>query len=137
MAGDDAVMLLRLQRAYDAGAGHRSSVKRWMQDNHEALAALFGDGRVDWVWLTAWFTENGFRNADGSALKKETVRKTWSRVNKTVEGDGYVSVTAVASGSPVLRNPACRAAEGAKTEASAGDVSRSAPPVVGDGSEVA
>ena len=37
MAGDDAVMLLRLQRAYDTGAGHRSSVRRWMQDNHEAL----------------------------------------------------------------------------------------------------
>ncbi len=130
MVGDDPVIFLHLQRAYDAGAGHRSSVKRWMTDNHEALAALFGDGRVDWVWLTAWFSENGFRNADGSALKKETVRKTWSRVNKTVEGDGYVSVTAVAGGSPVLRDPACRTAEGAKTEAEGA-------PVVGDGSEVA
>jgi len=136
MAGDDAVMLLRLQRAYDTGAGHRSSVRRWMQDNHEALASLFGDDRVDWVWLTAWFTENGFRNADGSALKKETVRKIWSRVNRTVEGDGNVSVTAVAGGSAVLRGSACRAAEGAQAEAE-GSGSRSGTPVVTDGSEVA
>jgi hypothetical protein len=81
MAEKDPVLLERLQRAYDAGPGHRSSARRWMTAHFDEIKEMF-DGRMDWVWLTAWFQENGFRNADGSALKSETLRKTWRRLSR-------------------------------------------------------
>jgi hypothetical protein len=84
MGSKDPVLLLRLQAAYENGERQRTSVKRWMTDNYEDFSAkldeMFPNGRVNWIWLTAWFQENGFRNRDGSDLKKHTVRANWRRV---------------------------------------------------------
>lgn len=77
------VLLLRLHAAYENGERQRTSLKRWMTDNYEGFSAKLDElfpSQIDWVWLTAWFQENGFRNRDGSDLKRETVRKVWRRV---------------------------------------------------------
>lgn len=83
MTGKPPVMLLRLQAAYENGERQRTSLKRWMTDNCEDFSQKLDEmfpGQIDWVWLTGWFQENGFRNRDGSDLKRETVRKVWRRV---------------------------------------------------------
>lgn len=80
------VLLLRLQAAYENGERQRTSLKRWMTDNYEDFSLKLDEmfpSQIDWVWLTGWFQENGFRNRNGSDLKRETVRKVWRRV---VEG---------------------------------------------------
>lgn len=79
----DRSMLLHLRSSYQNAEHHRTSIKRWMSDNYDGFSAtleVMFPGQIDWVWLTSWFQENGFRNRDGSDLKKETVRKVWSRV---------------------------------------------------------
>ena len=84
MGSKDPILLLRLQASYENGERQRTNVKRWMMDNFDGFAekldVMFPNGRVDWVWLTAWFQENGFRNNDGSDLKKHTVRAHWRSV---------------------------------------------------------
>lgn len=84
MTNKDPALLERLLRAYDAGPGHRSSASRWMAAHYDEMRSMF-DGRIDWVWLAVWFQENGFRNADGSAVKSETLRKAWLRLNQKRE----------------------------------------------------
>lgn len=79
----DQSMLLKLRSSYQGTSRYKSNLKRWMTDNYNGFSATLGlmfPGQIDWVWLTSWFQENGFRNRDGSDLKKETVRKTWARV---------------------------------------------------------
>jgi hypothetical protein len=86
MGSKDPVLLLRLQAAYDNGERQRTSIKRWMTDNYDDLTAkfeeMFPNDRINWIWLTSWLQENGFRNRDGSDLKKHTVKETWRRVIK-------------------------------------------------------
>jgi hypothetical protein len=85
MGSKDPVLLLRLQAAYESGERQRTSIKRWMTDNYEDFSAKLDEmfpGQINWIWLTAWFQENGFRNRDGSDLKKDTVQKVWRRVNE-------------------------------------------------------
>ena len=80
----DQSMLLKLRSSYQSTPRYKSSLKRWMTDNYDGFSAtlgvMFPNGRINWMWLTGWFQENGFRNRDGSDLKKDTVRKVWTRV---------------------------------------------------------
>ncbi len=78
--GQDPSILNRLQAEYQEATGQRQSLQRWMEDNHGALSGMFGDERINWVWLTDWLTRHGFRNGDGTHLKRETVRRVWARV---------------------------------------------------------
>lgn len=80
----DQSMLLRLRSSYQNAPHHKAHVKRWMTDNYDGFCAtlevMFPNNRINWIWLTEWFQENGFRNLDGSDLKKHTVREHWRRV---------------------------------------------------------
>lgn len=80
----DQSMLLQLRSSYQSSEHQKANVKRWMSDNYDGFSAtlgvMFPNGRVDWIWLTQWLQANGFRNRDGSDLKKYTVKETWRRV---------------------------------------------------------
>jgi hypothetical protein len=80
----DESLLAEMKAAYKSTTLQRTSLKRWMTENSEGftekLNEMFPNGRVNWVWLTEWFQEKGFRNRDGSDLKRETVQKVWRRV---------------------------------------------------------
>lgn len=80
----DQSMLLKLRSSYQSAPHYKSHVKRWMTENYDGFSAtlgvMFPNGRMNWVWLTEWFQENGFRNLDGSDLKKHTVKEYWRRV---------------------------------------------------------
>lgn len=81
---EDPALLLRLQEEYEGAESRRKSVGRWMTENYDDLSSkfqeMFPSNRIDWIWLTGWLQENGFRNRDGSDLKKHTVKETWRRV---------------------------------------------------------
>lgn len=82
MSEKPPVLLLRLQAAYE-GERQRVSLKRWMTDNYDGFCQKLDEmfpNQIDWIWLTNWFQQNGFRNRDGSDLKKETVRRIFRRV---------------------------------------------------------
>jgi hypothetical protein len=84
MGSEDPALLVRLREEYEGAESQRTNVRRWMTENYDDLFAkfqeMFPNNRIDWIWLTAWLQGNGFRNRDGSDLKKHTVKETWRRV---------------------------------------------------------
>jgi hypothetical protein len=76
----------------------RSRLYWWMAEHHAELAAAKQAGRrVDWISVTAEMTRLGFKAAGKQALKPETVRRTWHRVDADVKAGVIV---------PGISNPA-------------------------------
>lgn len=151
MGSKDPVLLLRLQAAYENGERQRTSLKRWMTDNHEDFTAkldeMFPNGRINWIWLTDWFQENGFRNRDGSDLKKDTVQKVWRRVNeerakrrpRRIRPSQEIGDAATAGRNEVFRQPVAPIAKLPPVVRVEQPVSRSVPqaqPEAGEGGEL-
>ena len=123
MGSKNPVLLLRLQASYENGEQQRTSVKRWMMDNYDDLTAkfdeMFPNGRINWIWLTSWLQDNGFRNRDGSDLKKHTVKETWRRVvedrakrrPRRIRQVQEIGDTATAVRNEVFRQPVAPVAE--------------------------
>jgi len=85
MRRKDSAALLKLQQAFGEGGDRRPPLHQWMSSNHDEVVALFDGARLNWVHLTAVFTDMGFQNGDGGKLMPETVRQTWYRVRKRHE----------------------------------------------------
>ena len=83
MGENDEDLLMEIQTAYKKATRQRTNLKRWMTENFDGFSRKLDEmfpGQIDWIWLTSWFQEKGFRNQDGSDLKKDTVQKIWRRV---------------------------------------------------------
>jgi len=74
--------------AIDAGSftSTRSSLVRWLTENHDAFAARLVGKRADWNTLAALFAKAGLTDASGSPPKPETARKAWQRVQNDRRG---------------------------------------------------
>ena len=74
--------------AIDAGSftSTRSSLVRWLTENHDAFAARLVGKRADWNALAALFAKAGLTDASGSPPKPETARKAWQRVQNDRRG---------------------------------------------------
>lgn len=76
----------KLNRITEAAMSSRSSVYRWMVQNHDGFAeALAHAGRPNWEAITAAFAEDGMTVANQKPPTKEAVRQTWIRVRAAVE----------------------------------------------------
>jgi hypothetical protein len=62
----------------------RSSLARWMLQNHDAFAARYTARRADWTVLAKVFVDAGLTDADGNPPSSVTARKTWQRVRQMV-----------------------------------------------------
>jgi hypothetical protein len=81
----------------------RSSLYRWMRQNHEEFAAALADaGRPNWRAIAAEFAKDGLTDPDPSP---EAVRLTWWKVRKAVEASRGKQATKP-SRPPVLKTPA-------------------------------
>jgi hypothetical protein len=64
--------------------GARSTLSRWMRENHDAFAARLAVRRADWTVLAALFENAGLTDGEGKTATAETARKTWQRVRQHV-----------------------------------------------------
>lgn len=81
----------------------RSSLYRWMQQNHDELAAALAEaGRPNWKAITAEFAADGLTDADGNPPSQEAVRQTWWKVRKGVEATRAKRQTASPPARPVV-----------------------------------
>lgn len=78
----DPETLAALEKALMEGDGSRPPLYQWMLANHDELVDLFAGARPPWERLTEAFSDLGFRNKNGTALRAETVRQTWYRARK-------------------------------------------------------
>jgi hypothetical protein len=74
--------------AIDSGSftSTRSSLVRWLTENHDAFAARLLGKRADWNALAALFAKAGLTDASGLPPKPETARKAWQRVQNDRRG---------------------------------------------------
>jgi hypothetical protein len=75
MAGDD--ILDAIDRTATMGA--RSTLSRWMRENHDALAMRLAVRRADWTVLAAVFEKAGLTDGEGKTATAETARAGWLR----------------------------------------------------------
>lgn len=73
----------RIERLRQAAMSSRSSLYRWMRQNHDEFAAALADaGRPNWRAIAAEFAKDGLTDPEPSP---EAVRLTWWKVRKAVE----------------------------------------------------
>jgi hypothetical protein len=86
VALEDDEVLAALDRAA-LSAAPRTSLSRWMRDNHDALLARIGGegSRRDWTALAQVFANSGLRDRSGNAPTPEIARAAWWRARKAVE----------------------------------------------------
>lgn len=70
--------------ALQRGAG-AMSLRVWMETNRESLLKAWGNRRLNWEALCAWFKEVGLTNARGEAPSAKCARLIWFRVGKSLE----------------------------------------------------
>ena len=108
----------RIERLRQAAMSSRSSLYRWMRQNHEEFAAALADaGRPNWRAIAAEFAKDGLTDPDPSP---EAVRLTWWKVRKAVEASRGKQATKP-SHPPVLKTPAEAPGPPAVTDAAAPD----------------
>lgn len=70
--------------ARGVGAPGRSSIYRWLWQNHARLAPQFEGVRVSWSGVAETLAELGIMDAGGRPPKAEAVRRAWGRVRRDV-----------------------------------------------------
>lgn len=63
----------------------KSSLERWMRENHDAFAARLKQRIADWDVLVKFFADAKLTDRYGNPPKPETARKTWQRVRKKIQ----------------------------------------------------
>jgi hypothetical protein len=63
----------------------KSSLERWMRDNHDAFADRLHARIADWSVLATMFADADLTDRYGNPPKPETARKTWQRVRHQVK----------------------------------------------------
>ena len=72
--------------AFSGRKSARSQTYQWLLSNYNELAAARKTGRrVDWVGVTAELKKIGLKSDGGKALKTETVRRAFQRVDADVK----------------------------------------------------
>jgi hypothetical protein len=94
--------------AIDAGSftSTRSSLVRWLTENHDAFAARLLGKRADWNALAALFAKAGLTDASGLPPKPETARKAWQRVQNDRRGKGIGDTRQQSRQQPIPTSPA-------------------------------
>ncbi len=70
----------------DAAMSKRSSLYRWMIENHDMFAdVLRKAGRPNWEALAKTLGEQGLSDAGNNPPSEETTRQTWWKVRKAIK----------------------------------------------------
>lgn len=70
----------------DAAMSKRSSLYRWMVENHDTFAdVLRKAGRPNWEALAKTLGEQGLFDAGNKPPSEETTRQTWWKVRKAIK----------------------------------------------------
>lgn len=101
MSPEDDPILAAIDRAVFHRA--RSSLSRWMFQNHAAFAARYISRLTDWSVLVRVFTEAGLTDARGNDLTPLTARKTWERVQRKMRESPTAAAVALPASVPAPR----------------------------------